>query len=98
MTGNHRASQPDDAGRTVEGMDHRAETRDFLTTRRARITPEQAGLPAYGTGRRVPGLRREEDGRLQPGRVFDRTISLDQTPDGYRAMDQRQALKVLVRP
>jgi transcriptional regulator with XRE-family HTH domain len=34
--------------------------RDFLTTRRARITPEQAGLPAYGGNRRVAGLRREE--------------------------------------
>jgi transcriptional regulator with XRE-family HTH domain len=45
-------------------MDHRSETRDFLTTRRARITPEQAGLPAYGTGRRVPGLRREEAAML----------------------------------
>jgi transcriptional regulator with XRE-family HTH domain len=45
-------------------MDHRAETRDFLTTRRARITPEQAGLPAYGTSRRVPGLRREEAAML----------------------------------
>jgi transcriptional regulator with XRE-family HTH domain len=45
-------------------MDHRAETRDFLTTRRARITPEQAGLPAYGTTRRVPGLRREEAAML----------------------------------
>jgi transcriptional regulator with XRE-family HTH domain len=33
--------------------------RDFLTTRRARITPDQAGLPATG-GRRVPGLRRSE--------------------------------------
>ncbi|HKE80194.1 MAG TPA: helix-turn-helix transcriptional regulator [Solirubrobacteraceae bacterium] len=32
---------------------------EFLTTRRARITPEQAGLPSYGQ-RRVPGLRREE--------------------------------------
>jgi transcriptional regulator with XRE-family HTH domain len=31
----------------------------FLTSRRARITPEQAGLPSYGA-RRVPGLRREE--------------------------------------
>jgi transcriptional regulator with XRE-family HTH domain len=41
-------------------MDHRAEARDFLTTRRARITPHQAGLPSPGTGRRVPGLRREE--------------------------------------
>jgi transcriptional regulator with XRE-family HTH domain len=45
-------------------MDHRAETRDFLTTRRARLTPEQAGLPAYGTTRRVPGLRREEAAML----------------------------------
>jgi transcriptional regulator with XRE-family HTH domain len=34
--------------------------RDFLSTRRARITPEQAGLPAYGGNRRVKGLRREE--------------------------------------
>jgi transcriptional regulator with XRE-family HTH domain len=32
---------------------------EFLTTRRARITPEQAGLPSYGK-RRVPGLRRDE--------------------------------------
>src|SRR6187397_991849 len=34
--------------------------REFLTTRRAKITPEQAGLPIYGTNRRVAGLRREE--------------------------------------
>ncbi|MEP9417078.1 helix-turn-helix transcriptional regulator [Gordonia sp. VNQ95] len=41
--------------------DHRAEVREFLTSRRARITPEQAGLPAYGGAkRRVAGLRREE--------------------------------------
>jgi hypothetical protein len=33
---------------------------EFLTTRRARITPAQAGLRAYGTRRRVNGLRREE--------------------------------------
>jgi transcriptional regulator with XRE-family HTH domain len=37
-----------------------SEIRDFLTTRRARITPEMAGLRAYGSRRRVPGLRREE--------------------------------------
>jgi transcriptional regulator with XRE-family HTH domain len=37
-----------------------AEVRDFLTTRRARITPERAGLPDYGGHRRVAGLRREE--------------------------------------
>lgn len=41
-------------------MDLKAETRDFLATRRARITPDKAGLPAYGGNRRVPGLRREE--------------------------------------
>lgn len=41
-------------------MDTRVEIRDFLATRRARITPEQAGLPDYGGRRRVPGLRREE--------------------------------------
>jgi transcriptional regulator with XRE-family HTH domain len=36
------------------------EIREFLTSRRAKITPEQAGLSAYGARRRVPGLRREE--------------------------------------
>ncbi len=41
-------------------MDNRAEVRDFLVSRRAKITPEQAGLPQYGGRRRVPGLRREE--------------------------------------
>ncbi|GAA3762348.1 helix-turn-helix transcriptional regulator [Salinactinospora qingdaonensis] len=41
-------------------VDHRAEVREFLSSRRARITPDQAGLPAYGGNRRVKGLRREE--------------------------------------
>ncbi|MDQ0643341.1 helix-turn-helix transcriptional regulator [Microbacterium murale] len=41
-------------------MDTRNEVREFLSTRRARITPDQAGLPAFGGNRRVPGLRREE--------------------------------------
>lgn len=41
-------------------IDHRAQVREFLSSRRARITPEQAGLPAYGGNRRVKGLRREE--------------------------------------
>src|SRR5438105_5865770 len=41
-------------------MDARAEMREFLTTRRAKITPEEAGLPTFGGRRRVPGLRREE--------------------------------------
>jgi transcriptional regulator with XRE-family HTH domain len=41
-------------------MDNRAQIREFLASRRARITPGQAGLPAYGGTRRVAGLRREE--------------------------------------
>lgn len=40
-------------------MDARSEIREFLTSRRAKITPDQVGLPSYGS-RRVPGLRREE--------------------------------------
>jgi transcriptional regulator with XRE-family HTH domain len=42
------------------GNDVRGEIREFLTTRRAKLTPERAGLPVYGGNRRVPGLRREE--------------------------------------
>jgi threonine dehydrogenase-like Zn-dependent dehydrogenase len=38
------------------------------------------------------------DGTIEPGKVFDRTVSLDGVPDGYRAMDDREALKVLVQP
>jgi transcriptional regulator with XRE-family HTH domain len=41
-------------------MDAKSEVREFLTSRRAKITPEQAGLRTYGGTRRVPGLRREE--------------------------------------
>jgi transcriptional regulator with XRE-family HTH domain len=41
-------------------VDNRNEISDFLTSRRAKITPERAGLPAYGGRRRVSGLRREE--------------------------------------
>lgn len=37
-------------------------------------------------------------GDVQPGKVFDQTVSLDDIAGGYRAMDQRTALKVLVRP
>jgi transcriptional regulator with XRE-family HTH domain len=40
-------------------VDTKSEIREFLTSRRARITPDQVGLPTYGS-RRVPGLRREE--------------------------------------
>jgi transcriptional regulator with XRE-family HTH domain len=41
-------------------VDNRSDIRDFLATRRARLTPQQVGLAAGGGRRRVPGLRREE--------------------------------------
>ncbi|MEU0629547.1 hypothetical protein [Streptomyces sp. NPDC005989] len=38
------------------------------------------------------------DGALTPGRAFDQNFTLDQTPDAYRAMADRQVLKSLIRP
>lgn len=38
------------------------------------------------------------EGTVEPGRVFDRTVDLDGVPDGYRAMADREALKVLIQP
>ena len=38
------------------------------------------------------------EGRIEPGRVFDRTVGLDGVPDGYRAMADRHALKILITP
>jgi len=45
-------------------MDNRSEVREFLVSRRARISPEQAGVEPSGGRRRVPGLRRDEVARL----------------------------------
>jgi threonine dehydrogenase-like Zn-dependent dehydrogenase len=38
------------------------------------------------------------DAVIEPGRVFDRVVDLDGVPEGYRAMNEREALKVLIRP
>lgn len=54
-----RAPQTHGVRTTVDAVDNRAEVRDFLMTRRAKVTPQQAGLPVVGQ-RRVPGLRRGE--------------------------------------
>jgi transcriptional regulator with XRE-family HTH domain len=60
VAGNDRTPLPPGGRRTVAGMDTRGDAREFLATRRARITPEQAGLPSFGGTRRVAGLRRAE--------------------------------------
>lgn len=38
------------------------------------------------------------DGTIHPGRVFDRTVALEDVAEGYRLMNEREALKVIVRP
>jgi len=43
----------------------------------------------------LPDVR---EGRIDPGRVFDRIVGLDGVPDGYRAMDDRESIKVMVKP
>ncbi|WP_427925344.1 helix-turn-helix domain-containing protein [Streptomyces sp. cg40] len=55
------ATEPLDPGRP---LDQRAELSEFLRTRRARLKPEDVGLPDFGRHRRVPGLRREELAQL----------------------------------
>jgi hypothetical protein len=73
-------------------VDNRSEVREFLTSRRAKVTPEQSGPPVFGGNRRVTGLRREEVAMLARGE--HRLLHAD----GYRPMDERTALKVLIRP
>jgi threonine dehydrogenase-like Zn-dependent dehydrogenase len=38
------------------------------------------------------------EGRIEPGKVFDRSVGLDGVPDGYRAMADRESIKVMVHP
>ncbi|AIS00213.1 helix-turn-helix domain-containing protein [Streptomyces glaucescens] len=55
---------PEPAEDRGAGLDRRAELSEFLRTRRARLKPEDVGLPDFGRHRRVPGLRREELAQL----------------------------------
>ncbi len=54
----------DGTGEAGRALDRRAELSEFLRTRRARLKPEDVGLPDFGRHRRVPGLRREELAQL----------------------------------
>ncbi|GAB2724038.1 helix-turn-helix domain-containing protein [Streptomyces bullii] len=56
--------QPETPREPGGGLDRRAELSEFLRTRRARLKPEDVGLPDFGRHRRVPGLRREELAQL----------------------------------
>jgi hypothetical protein len=84
-------------------MDIRSEVRDFLTSRRGRITPDEVGLKVFGS-RRVPGLRREEVAmlaglsvdyynRLGRGHLASASDSvLDALADALRLDDAERAL------
>ncbi|MFI7402893.1 helix-turn-helix domain-containing protein [Streptomyces sp. NPDC049541] len=56
--------QPRPVSEPAGALDRRAELSEFLRTRRARLKPEDVGLPDFGRHRRVPGLRREELAQL----------------------------------
>jgi threonine dehydrogenase-like Zn-dependent dehydrogenase len=45
-----------------------------------------------------PGTGRVLDGRIDPGKVFDLTLPLDEVAEAYRAMDERRAVTVLLQP
>ncbi|HET6503924.1 MAG TPA: helix-turn-helix transcriptional regulator [Amycolatopsis sp.] len=74
-------------------MSIKDDVREFLTTRRAKVTPQQAGLPAFGDKRRVPGLRREEVALLA-GVSADYYIRLER---GNLAGVSEQVLDALAR-
>ena len=56
-----------------------------------------AGGPAPARAYIEPLLPDVLEGRIQPGRVFDWTGGLESVPDGYRAMNNREAIKALIR-
>lgn len=91
-------------------MDTRNEIREFLTTRRARLTPSDVGLPDFGGHRRVPGLRREEVSllagisveyyvRLERGNASGVSESVVDGISGALRLDgaEREHLRALVR-
>jgi transcriptional regulator with XRE-family HTH domain len=91
----------------VDGVSsNRADVRDFLVTRRARITPQQAGLTFYGGNRRVPGLRREEVAmlagvsadyytRLEKGNLSGVSDSVLEAIAGALQLDEAERLHLL---
>jgi threonine dehydrogenase-like Zn-dependent dehydrogenase len=78
------------------GVSQYAEVPMDFTTLMRNITLTGGAAPARAY---IPDLLPDVlEGRIRPGRVFDRTTDLDGVPDGYRAMADRTALKVLARP
>ena len=72
--------------------------RSHKASRRSSTTSRSAGGPAPARAYIEELLPDVLEGRIEPGRVFDRTGGLDDVPDGYRAMNDREAIKVMVEP
>jgi len=63
--------------------------------------PDSAAGPPAGTSvgaAQIGGGPDVLEGRIEPGRVFDRTGSLDEVPEGYRLMNEREVLKFQIKP
>ncbi|OAH09998.1 hypothetical protein STSP_67630 [Streptomyces jeddahensis] len=56
------------------------------------------GGPAPVRGYLPDLIQRVFDGRINPGKVFDLTLPLEQVAEGYKAMDERRAIKALLKP
>ena len=61
----------------------------------AGVSPTQAS-PAMILKVDLYGTALVLEGRIEPGRVFDRVTNLDGVPDGYRAMNERESIKVMI--
>jgi threonine dehydrogenase-like Zn-dependent dehydrogenase len=67
---------------------------DLMFYKNAIVGGGPAPVRAY-----IPELLQDVlEGKIDPGRVFDRAVGLDAVPDGYRAMDRRESIKVMVTP
>ncbi|MFC5802227.1 helix-turn-helix transcriptional regulator [Streptomyces formicae] len=77
-------------------MDRRSELREFLRSRRARVSPSEAGLRGYGSRRRVPGLRREELAQLS-GVSVDYYVRLEQGRGGKVSTEVLDAIAQALR-
>ena len=74
-------------------------TRESPAPRRCSTTTSASAAAPLRSGAYIKELLPDVlAGKIEPGRVFDRVIGLDQVPDGYRAMNERKALKVMVKP
>ena len=94
---------------TLRSVSHEPAARSAASASRT-TTPSRRSQPAFYSNISVGGgpapvrayieelLPDVLDGRIKPGRVFDSVVGLDGVPEGYRAMNERKSIKVMVKP